>query len=144
MIDRTRWLMAAAALATMTSGLAALAPSGGGSNFAVDWYTIDGGGGTSESDGGAFVLNGTIGQPDAGVMTGEGFSLSGGFWPGVDAAPAAPCPTDLTGDGMTDGADLGSLLADWGECPGCPTDLNGDGAVDGGDLGLLLGEWGPC
>jgi hypothetical protein len=28
--------------------------------------------------------------------------------------------------------------------PACPTDLNGDGVVDGADLGLLLGAWGPC
>ncbi|MCA9284828.1 MAG: hypothetical protein KDA22_06430 [Phycisphaerales bacterium] len=55
------------------------------------------------------------------------------------------CETDLNGDGMTDGADLGLLLAAWGDCPaGCAEDLNGDGTVNGADLGLLLGSWGPC
>ena len=46
--------------------------------FAIDWFTIDGGGGTST--GGVYIVNGTIGQPDAGVMTGGNYSLTGGFW----------------------------------------------------------------
>lgn len=58
------------------------------------------------------------------------------------------CPADLDGDGAVDGADLGILLADWGNCVGCKSDINGDsavgGTVDGGDLGLLLAAWGPC
>jgi hypothetical protein len=29
-------------------------------------------------------------------------------------APA--CPSDLTDDGIVDGADLGTLLGDWGSC----------------------------
>jgi len=52
---------------------------------------------------------------------------------------------DLTGDGIVDGADLGALLTQWGECPGgsegCPADFDGDGVVDGADLGLLLANW---
>ena len=60
-----------------------------------------------------------------------------------EAASGAPaCPTDLNGDGMTDGADLGLLLGAWNS-PGA-TDLNGDGVTDGADLGLLLGAWGSC
>src|SRR5688572_22677455 len=49
-------------------------------NFAIDWFTIDGGGGTST--GGAFAVSGTIGQPDASAqpLTGGNFSLMGGFW----------------------------------------------------------------
>jgi len=48
--------------------------------FAIDWFTIDGGGGTSI--GGVYSLSGTIGQPDANAqpMTGGNFSLTGGFW----------------------------------------------------------------
>ena len=46
---------------------------------------------------------------------------------------------DLNGDGLVNGADLGLLLAGWGE-PG-PTDLNGDGTTNGADLGLLLAGW---
>src|SRR5262245_59699511 len=47
--------------------------------YSIDWYTIDGGGGTST--GGVYSVSGTIGQPDAGgPMTGGNFTLSGGFW----------------------------------------------------------------
>jgi hypothetical protein len=56
--------------------------------------------------------------------------------------PAPPCPADLNGDGITDGADLGLLLASWNQ-PGI-ADLNGDGDTDGADLGLLLASWGSC
>ena len=49
-------------------------------SFSIDWFTIDGGGGTSS--GGDFSLGGTIGQTDANAqpMTGGAFSLTGGFW----------------------------------------------------------------
>ncbi len=50
----------------------------GQTNFSIDWYTIDGGGGAST--GGVFTVNGTIGQPDAGTMSGGNYSLTGGFW----------------------------------------------------------------
>jgi hypothetical protein len=58
-------------------------------NYAIDWFTIDGGGGTST--GGVFAVSGTIGQPDAGAMSGGVYSLVGGFW-GVVAlqTPGAP------------------------------------------------------
>lgn len=50
---------------------------------------------------------------------------------------------DLNGDGTVDGADLGMLLATWGECAEtcCAADLNADGLIDGADLGLLLAAW---
>ena len=48
-------------------------------SFSIDWYSVDGGGGTST--GGVFTVSGTIGQPDAGgPLTGGNFSLTGGFW----------------------------------------------------------------
>jgi hypothetical protein len=47
--------------------------------FAIDWFTIDGGGDTST--GGVYSVSGTIGQPDAsGPMTNGQFSVTGGFW----------------------------------------------------------------
>ena len=59
--------------------------AGSGGPYVLEWTTIDGGGGTSS--GGGFVLSGTIGQHDAGtVMTGGSFSLTGGFWPGMQGA----------------------------------------------------------
>jgi hypothetical protein len=49
-------------------------------NYSIDWFTIDGGGGTSTN--GVFAVSGTIGQLDANAlpMTGGNFSLVGGFW----------------------------------------------------------------
>ena len=51
--------------------------------YAIDWQTIDGGGGAST--GGVYSVSGTIGQPDAGSMNGGQFTLHGGFW-GIIAA----------------------------------------------------------
>ena len=59
----------------------------GAQNYAIDWYSIDGGGGTSTN--GQFSLSGTIGQPDAGHMSGGSFTLDGGFW-GIVAAIQTP------------------------------------------------------
>jgi hypothetical protein len=61
--------------------------------FSIDWHTIDGGGGTST--GGVFSVSGTTGQPDAGVMSGSGYSLAGGFWGIISAiqTPGAPLLT---------------------------------------------------
>jgi len=47
-------------------------------NYHIDWFTIDGGGGTSS--GGQYTLSGTIGQPDAGELTAGNYVLEGGFW----------------------------------------------------------------
>ncbi|MBX3377235.1 MAG: hypothetical protein KF678_09570 [Phycisphaeraceae bacterium] len=52
------------------------APDGPG--YDMDWNTFDGGGGPL--GGGLYNLNGTVGQPDAGLLTGGGFELGGGFW----------------------------------------------------------------
>jgi hypothetical protein len=59
-------------------------------SLGITWSTIDGGGGAST--GGVFTVSGTIGQPDAGRMSGGNFTLDGGFW-GLIAAvhtPGAP------------------------------------------------------
>ena len=66
-----------AAQALMVLSLMALGASGG--DFEMPRWTIDSGG-TINSAGGDFELSGTIGQPDAGVMEGGGFALTGGFW----------------------------------------------------------------
>lgn len=47
-------------------------------SYSIDWFTIDGGGGVST--GGVFSVSGTIGQPDAGTMSGGDYSVTGGFW----------------------------------------------------------------
>ena len=62
-----------------------------GQEYAVDWQTVDGGGGTIR--GGVYTMSGTLGQPDAGpVMTGGSFAVQGGFWalPQAVQTPDAP------------------------------------------------------
>jgi hypothetical protein len=60
-------------------------------NFALDWFTIAGGGGTST--GGVYSVSGTIGQPDAsGAMTGGNYSLTGGFWSLISVVQTAGLP----------------------------------------------------
>lgn len=62
----------------------ALAQTGGG--FDLKWNTVDGGGATSS--GGGYLLSGTAGQPDAGLLVGGAYRLGGGFWGGGQVAPA--------------------------------------------------------
>ncbi len=50
-------------------------------SYDLSWYSIDGGGGMF-STGGSYSLGGTIGQPDAGTLSGGSYSLNGGFWSG--------------------------------------------------------------
>jgi hypothetical protein len=73
----------------------------------ISRFTIDGGGGSSH--GGITEINGTIGQPDAGQLSGGDIKVNGGFWvgggtmglPSPTPSPtenlpfATPTPTDL-------------------------------------------------
>ena len=65
------------------------------------------------------------------------------------AAPtSAQCTGDLTGNGIVDGADLGTILSYWGprtqDLTSIASDLDGNGLINGADLGLVLSNWGPC
>jgi len=73
--------------------LAWLVPQSAAQSYTIDWFTIDGGGGTST--GGAYSVSGTIGQPDAGKMSGGNFTIDGGFW-GIIAAVQTPGAPLLT------------------------------------------------
>lgn len=53
--------------------------------------------------------------------------------------PTAP-RGDLNGDSRVDGADIGVLLAAWGQAGG-PADLDADGIVNGTDLTVVLANW---
>lgn len=109
-----------------------LALACGASAAADEWElirsTVDGGGGM-RSTGGSFELSGTIGQPDAGSMSGGVFELTGGFW-----FPLTP--TDCNEDGaanLIDHAAFGSCMTGpAGDVPaGCDCfDLDGSGTID--------------
>ena len=59
--------------------------------FSIDWYTIDGGGGTSTNQ--SYAISGTIGQPDASAaMVGGSYSIAGGFWPALSVIQTPDAP----------------------------------------------------
>ena len=70
-----------------TALLLSTGPNVRAQSYSLDWFTIDGGGGTST--GGLYSVSGTIGQPDAGHMSGGNYSLDGGFW-GIIAVVQTP------------------------------------------------------
>ncbi len=135
----TRYALLGAAVMSLAVNRGALA-----TEFSIDWYTVDGGGGYSS--GPFFELEGTIGQPDTGPLINNAFELYGGFW-NVCMPKVSPCTThrdcaDLDGNGIRDNACLfwscdagvcvetAIVFADmggqFGECPV-------DGTADGND-----------
>ena len=78
------WVLLALALAP-----GAQAASDGADDYAVEWFTIDAGGG--DSSGAGYAIQGTLAQPDAEPLhpaAGGVFELTGGFW----ALPIAQAP----------------------------------------------------
>ena len=55
---------------------------------------------------------------------------------------SAECEADLNLDGRVDGADLSTLLSQWGT--NSTADLDQNDTTDGADLAVLLSQWGPC
>jgi hypothetical protein len=84
------WLAPVGFLAAAFLGLI---PSTARAALTMDWYTMDGGGGTF-STGGVLSLGGTVGQPDAGSCAGGTLVLDGGFWHG------GAVPSDVEDPGL--------------------------------------------
>jgi len=81
----------------------------------------------------AAAVNSAENQGFAIVITGE-----------VAEPTVVICPTDLNGDGVTDSADLGILIANF-DTRNPDLDLNGDKQIDTADLGILIANFGqPC
>ena len=74
-------------LAPVTLGLVTLMATVGMLNVApaqyeMDWWTVDGGGGTLSNDN--YSLSGTAGQAEAGAaLEGGSYTLIGGYWYGA-------------------------------------------------------------
>jgi hypothetical protein len=110
--------------------------------FDLSWHTIDSGGGTSS--GGGFMLEGTIGQPEAGLsMAGGAYVMTGGFWVS-DGPIGQACAADLDNNGDIGFGDLLIVLDAWGNGAGDDADLDNDGTVGFGDLLIVLDGWGLC
>lgn len=76
-MNARRAIACAALVALLATTAVALAQSSG---FDLSWFTVDGGGGASQA--GGYALDGTLGQAEAGAMTGGPFRLDGGYWAG--------------------------------------------------------------
>jgi hypothetical protein len=90
-------------------------------------YTIDNGGGVST--GGAYIVRGTIGQPDATYSADGQYEVLGGFWPGEPSCvidfehfakfakywleSGTNLPADLYEDETVDLLDLEKFVEDW-------------------------------
>lgn len=92
-----------------------------GGTYDLTWFTIDGGGGAST--GGVYTVSGTVGQPDAGVLSGGNFTLAGGFWAAVQTAGAPVLRAVLSGGAVViswDKPATGFVLEQTSGLPGPP------------------------
>ena len=122
------------AAVVLAIGVATAAP---GQDYQIDWHSIDGGGGFSF--GGDFDLEGTLGQPDAGILTGGNFELTGGFWAG--AVPQCACLGDMNADGERNGADISAFVGcviQGGAC--LCADVNGMNGVTIDDVTFFVAD----
>ncbi len=71
------WILYIGLMASLLLLLAGAAAAQGA--YKLEWWTVDGGG-SMFSAGPGYSLGATIGQPDAGLMTGPGYRLTAGFW----------------------------------------------------------------
>lgn len=98
---------------------------------AIEWDTIDAGGG-EVSTGGVWELTGTIGQPDAQRYAGGGiYSVVGGFW--ERGSQSNSLVADINGDDTIDLEDF-FLFFNLFDATDNGADVNQDGAVDLADF----------
>src|SRR5262245_26370556 len=67
--------------------------------YAVVWSSIDSGGNTIPATGGPYGLIGTVGQPDAGALSGGTYAIGGGFGGGGGGGPP-PCYANCDGSSV--------------------------------------------
>jgi hypothetical protein len=89
-LGRAGGLLTGVVAAQSRNGLSTLLPSTAlRASYDLSWWTLDGGGATFSGGGYAaalpgagYTLGGTVGQPDAGLLTAGDYTLGGGFWRG--------------------------------------------------------------
>ncbi len=108
--------------------------------FEMSRTTIDGGG-VMHSSGGEFELLGTVGQPDAAVMSDRDFQLTGGFWFEI---PQGDCEDDGDVDLWDYELFNACLTGPNGETPAgncrC-VDVDASGTVDIMDFFIIQGTY---
>jgi hypothetical protein len=80
-------------LVLLLSGAAALA-NNQGSSYAVDWFSIDGGG-AMFVEGGEYKVGSTIGQSDAAHSASSEYTIRSGFWIVADEPTQSYLPVIL-------------------------------------------------
>ena len=55
-------------------------------DYDLSWFSVNSGGGISA--GGDYCVGGSVGQAEAGALSGEGYDLVGGFWSGTGPVSA--------------------------------------------------------
>src|SRR5262245_14503917 len=61
--------------------------------YDLSWMTVNSGGSTSS--GGGYTLSSSIGQPEAGVIQGSGYTITGGFWHAPHVTPPGNTPQPI-------------------------------------------------
>jgi hypothetical protein len=113
----------------------------GGPEYELSRFTIDGGG-VMRSTGGDFELSGTIGQPDAGSLTGGDVEVTGGFWFSLT-------PADCNEDGFVNSVDHAAFTQcvggpDVAATAGCECfDVDASGTVDLRDFAAIQKVFSP-
>lgn len=126
------------------------APTAAGSmaNYAIDWYSINGGGAINATSTN-YQMGASIGQSVAGTASSANYQMGIGFWYGAGGGDGCNCPNlnDPDPNGVPDIVDVGLVInrAFRGAAalldPGCPqerTDVDGSGATDIVDVGLYI------
>jgi len=82
MVKRSIWIGLAVFAAISLLSIISTAAAQSGGEYDLSWWTVDGGG-TTSNEGSGYSLGSTIGQPDAAVWFGDDYTLVGGFWGGA-------------------------------------------------------------
>ena len=111
--------------ASLMPGALFLWLSSASAQYAIDWFKVSGGGGTSTN--GQYSLSGTIAQHDAGgPMSGGNYSVTGGFWALYSIIQTTGAPTlYITHSGNT-------VTVYWQAVPGWSLQQNSNVALPAG------------
>lgn len=128
--------MLLAASTTMVGAADDRDPRSSGGPYVLDWYTIDGGGGTSTGGAlGQYQLTGTVGQHDADTSLGGGaYDVMPGFWHGVETF----CAADVDNDGDADVDDIEIFVDLFLDGIVGNADMDGDGDEQVDDIDIFV------
>src|SRR5262249_36038160 len=104
--------------------------------------SIDAGGVFASSTASGMTMSATLGQPDVGVLSAQGVSLSGGFW--AMLPETGFCQADWDGNGLLEPADIAAYVnARFLDLSAgtLTADVDGSGAIDPADIAMFVNLW---